>query len=227
MSISSGYIETCGWEFVVKIFLMCQGRGSRWTENARFDVPSDLKQLVPINGEPLISRTLKQLSGVPNVTLVGHGTDFRQYHHCIRTFRDPVGSLVEGILRTSTDWEDSDHDILYLLGDVVYSNYAISVILSNLYVTRPVTLYGRLSGNLYTGKMAREIFAIHIDHDDDVYKMLKYIDDEKGLQSKLWDIYHQTNRIVPIADWTDDVDSPEEYHLFFKKLERYAANENR
>lgn len=202
---------------------MCQGRGSRWSEGLRpgITVPCDYKQLVPVNEIPLIERTLSQVRGVSYTVLIGHGTIYRTYHSHIHTLRDPAGSILDGILRTTNHWEN-ETDVVYLLGDVVYSNYAIFVILSNLYITPPITLYGRLTGNLYTGKSAREIFALHIRPGDDVYNLIKKLNYEKDVSGKLWDVYAETKTIVPVADYTDDVDSPEEYAKFFRELERRA-----
>jgi len=207
----------------MKILVMCQGKNSRWADDLRNDyhAPCDYKQLVPVNGVPLICRTLEQVRGVSNVVIIGHGNIYRDYHNQVHTLRDPSGDLIEGILRTTNHWEN-ETDVLYLLGDVLYSNYAILTILSLLYITSPLTLYGRLSGNYYTGKTAKEIFALHVNPSDSAYDLLRSVSKDKDGKAKLWDVYSRTGRIVPIADYTDDIDSPQEYKLFFKELERRA-----
>jgi hypothetical protein len=121
-------------------------------------------------------------------------------------------------------WQD-ESDVLFLLGDVVYSNYAMYIILSNLYLTYPITLYGRLSGNVYTGKAAKELFAVHISPNDAVYDCLEDCIREKKEIAKLWDVHKRINKIVPVSDWTDDIDSPEEYKFFFSKIELRARND--
>lgn len=205
----------------MKIFIMAQGKGSRWKENARFPVPCEIKQHVPILGTPLIQRTVNQVRGVPSVSIVGKGEWFGNFHRNTMTLTEPTGSILNGIIKTSLCWFE-DKDILFLLGDVVYSEYAISLILSNLYLTPPITLYGRLTGNLFTGKSAKEIFAVHIRPETSVFDILDEGIRRKEDNAKLWDVYNITQKIVPVADWTDDIDSPEEYNLFYKKIEEFA-----
>ena len=201
----------------MKIFLMCQGKGILWREESKISekLPSEVKHLMLINGEHLVCRTLRQLKG-NDVTLVGLGDIFRKYCNHIFTLREPTGSLIDGIIRTSPRWDENG--ILFLLGDVVYSYYAISVILSGVYSKSPFTLFGRLTGNLYTGKARKEIFALYIPSmTDEMCNLFEQIRQKSS--AGLWDLYNVSKTIVPIADYTDDIDSPEEYIKFYSKLQ--------
>ena len=171
---------------VMKIYLLAQGQGSRWkadhNRNMAIDLPSEYKQLIPMgNGELLVHRTIRQLweisrvkgdnviGGVAlDVTLIAPG-DFLLYNIPkwvkFRSFREPTGCILEGICKTKKEWEG--HQIVFLLGDVVYSNYAIRHILN---AQHRLALFGRKSGNSITGKEAREIFALGFSDD----KLVQY-----------------------------------------------------
>ena len=149
-------------------------------------------------------------------TLVGQGDIFRKHCNHIFTLQEPTGSLIDGIVRTSPRWDDNG--ILFLLGDVVYSNYAMSVILSGVYSKPPFTLFGRLTGNLYTGKERKEIFALYIPSmTDEMCNLFERIRQKQT--AGLFDLYSMSKVIVPVADYTDDIDSPSEYVKFFPLLQ--------
>ena len=212
-----------------KIFILAQGEGSRWIpENWGRIPPAPYKQVVPFNDkDTIISRTIKQVLG-RDITVICHG-DIIDYIKglpiSVDSFRDP-GTILKGIWLTNFhyDWQKYDR-IIFLLGDVVFSNECISTILNdkNLF-----SLYGRFGSNKFTGKSAKEIFALSIypEYYKDISSLLYDLwKNEKG--SKLWDLYFfGLLNFIDIDDFTDDLDSPEEYDQFWPKLVEAAANDD-
>jgi hypothetical protein len=225
----------------MKIYILAQGKGSRWEGE---NLPSEYKQLVPMgNGELLVHRTIRQIRETlggyitVDVNLIAPG-DFLLYaineNIDFRSFREPIGCILEGICRTKKEWEG--HRIVFLLGDVVYSNYAIRHIVN---ARHRLAFFGRKSGNPITGKEAREIFALGFNDDKLVQyciwdRMREIYFRQENKDAKLWTFYdYLTNKktwdsVVKgsafhvINDYTDDIDSPEEYNLFYEKLKELA-----
>ncbi len=231
----------------MKIYLLAQGQGSRWSIDPHrkwdFELPSEYKQLIPMgNGEILIQRTIRQASEATgrtptDLTLVAPG-DFLLYNIPkwvkFRSFQEPTGCILEGICKTKKEWEG--HRVVFLLGDVVYSNYAIRHILN---AQHRLALFGRKSGNSITGKEASEIFALGFNDDKLVQyciwdRMREIYFRQEDKNAKLWTFHDYLTNKEPwdsvlkgsafhvINDYTDDVDSPEEYHFFFEKLKELA-----
>jgi len=220
-----------------QIFIMAQGKGSRWTYDDRtgYLPPATHKQLVMIGDEPIIVRTLRQLHerlgfGKENIIVVADGDYFFQHiqnHAGLMTYREPVGTILNGIWMSKDFWLASNR-IIFLLGDVVFSNEAIDKILSNN--SEVATFYGRKGMNVVTGKSAKEIFALEIPTDlyvkDFIISEL-YSYWNKGLGTKLWDLYNYVDMdFVKINDYTDDIDSPQEYQQFHETLERLAIEDD-
>ena len=243
--MSTTYIiqSSCRW-FTVKIYILAQGRGSRWKEelgrNLTIDLPSEYKQLIPIgDGEVLINRTNRQIwqsysnnpivgQSVSDVTVIAP-SDFVQYMPSwvkFRSFHEPTGCILEGICRTKKEWEG--HRVVFLLGDVVYSNRMIREIFSN---TDTVSFFGREGANVFTGKEASEIFAFSFNEDIitqlNIWNEMRFLWFTKQIKAKLWHLRDDMPSISfafrkVFDDYTDDIDSPEEYNLFYEKLKESA-----
>jgi len=143
----------------MKIFVMAQGKGSRWQEDSYIQLPSRFKQLTPLGEETIITRTLRQIKDCSDVTVIAEG-EFATYmppNVKLSYFRTP-GSLLSGI-RQTIKWMDFYDRNVILLGDVVYSNSLISDILM---MKAEYRIYGRGTGNRVTGKKAKELFALVI-----------------------------------------------------------------
>lgn len=231
----------------MKIYILAQGKGSRWKDdsgrNMAIDLPSEYKQLIPIgNGEVLIQRTIRQLwelsrakgnnimGGVAlNVTLIAPG-DFLLYNIPkwvkFQSFREPTGCILEGICRTKKEWDG--HQIVFLLGDVVYSNRMMQKIISN---TDTVSFFGREGGNVFTGKEAKEIFAFSFNENHVIQQALwedmRDIWFRGQIQAKLWHFCDRGKLHTLDNDYTDDIDSPEEYNLFYEKLKELALADDK
>ena len=225
----------------MKIYILAQDKGSRWKDDFGRDkgiqLPSEYKQLVPIgNGEVLIQRTIRQLWEISrakgirvegdwsHATLIAPG-DFLLYNIPkwieFRSFREPTGCILEGICRTKKEWRD--HRVIFLLGDVVYSNRMMQEIINN---RDTVSFFGRIGSNVFTGKDASEIFAFSFTEDyivqRDVWEGMRDIWFRRQIQAKLWHFYDKSELRTLDNDYTDDIDSPEEYNLFYEKLKELA-----
>jgi hypothetical protein len=210
------------------IYILAQGKGSRWYDHFRhedeYDMPSEYKQLIPVNGEPNLFRTIRMLEdcGRDDYLVIAEGSMFTPEQvdslpNKIKTLRHP-GNILHGV------WQllDFSQENIFLLGDVIFSEQAIADIVA--YDEREYTLWGRFKDNIFTGKQAGEIFALTVSKEFTplVKKQLSTI---KLLQNKLWGFYHHylfSGNWAEVDDWTDDIDSPNEYFKFFPMLEKLA-----
>lgn len=207
------------------VLLMAQGEGSRWEYNDRtgWEPPVKYKQWLPVNDEEvIISRTYRQIS-FPNIITISKGEFLKHLPKgaTIHTLPEPTGSLLSGIYNSRHMWDGYDR-IIVLLGDVVYSNELIEVIEGD---KRPISFYGRLRGNSFTGKKARELFGLSFygDWQDRLNFVLR------ELRGKLWTLIEElgTNHLIEVMDYTDDVDSPEGYEKFWERLKSYANKDDK
>lgn len=110
---------------MAKALILCAGNGSRWGEY--LGVP---KQLITINNETLLDRTVRLLNknGNNNIEIVFN--DHRvMLNHC--AFYRPSKSqwIVETLLSTRDLWKGQT---IILLGDVFYTERAIQLSLAFL-----------------------------------------------------------------------------------------------
>jgi hypothetical protein len=100
------------------VFIMANGRATR--------LPG--KHLKPIRGEPLISRTLRQLKGHDvRVYVVAHNPRILALSDTCVINPGPNQQLAESILQTEISWTDRN---IVLMGDVVFSDDAIQKIIT-------------------------------------------------------------------------------------------------
>jgi hypothetical protein len=106
---------------MTSIFLMANGSATRF--------PGRCKHTVDIGGEPLIARTIRQLSSYPApVYLVTHKPEIIAHANgCGIINPGPTRTLAESILSTEPKWTNRN---IILLGDVVFTHQAISTIFS-------------------------------------------------------------------------------------------------
>jgi hypothetical protein len=168
--------------------------------------------------------------GDEDITVIADG-EFAPYviqKARLYSFRDP-GSLLKGIWHTRDMWEADD--IIILLGDVVFSNAAIDYIL-NVYSIVSCVLFWREALNPITGKTASERFGVSIpkgakeEFIGDIFHLWKFIE-AQGRDTKLWD--YQKYRALSgwtFDDYTDDIDSPEEYDQFWGLLSGAALEDD-
>ena len=138
----------------MNVLIMSDGLGSRWDNHA-----NRFKQLIDINGVPLICRTIEQVKPFDhNIILIAPEpfNDIIPAGISLTTlgYREhEKRPLLDGILRCKKFWTERT---FILLGDVIYSNYAIETIFS---VELDSWIMGRCKPNPVTGKKASELFS--------------------------------------------------------------------
>lgn len=207
------------------IYILAQGKGSRWKDGLRvgkeFDAPSEYKQLIPINGKPNLFRTIDMLNRDDYMVVASpemfEGIWLNKVQHKLHTLSSP-GSILDGISQLT--------GTVYLLGDVVFSKDLLNQILSHK--EDKYTLWGRKGKNRFTGKAAGEIFALtaSVEFMPLVRQQLNHV---KLFENKLWGFYNHRmfcGYFMDVFSWTDDIDSPEEYEQFYNKLNSLATLED-
>lgn len=189
--------------------IMCAGKGTRWNNYMGIS-----KHLVKINGETLLGRTTRLLkeNGIKNYIITTSDIRYKEYGKIKdQSFNDCEIDRFEPI---------NGKEIVYLYGDVYYSENAIKTIINT--PTDNILFFGSCI----------EIFAIKIknkkmfyEHKDRVKKLY--------LKNKInrcigWEVYRSLNNIpfnehiikdmyIKIEDETDDIDYPEDYENFIKE----------
>lgn len=191
------------------IIIMCAGDGKRW--NNYLGVP---KQLIEIDNEPLLYRTIRLLkqNGVhKNEILI-------TMHPDIEPFNVDVGQVINYTKYEIDRFYYAKGQVIYLYGDVYYSERAIKSILSEDYM-----FFGRNGSSTITNKPYKELFAVKGDGDT----IKQYVDKVRNLYENgqidrcigwnLYETYYNTKdatHIFNINDETDDFDTPEDYHNY-------------
>jgi len=184
------------------------------------------KQLVDIAGEPLLSRTVRQVKSLDwqPVIITHHSEILNQYENCVQP--DARRWLSETLLSTEELWADKT---AILLGDVVWPKEILADVLE-------FPRYPTISGNYC------EIFAATFGRDDkdQIRSAAEWATDQaelKKCQGKMWDVYNalagfktltkrQWNydvfRVIPSAGtpvdtYTQDFDTPQQYQEFLNK----------
>lgn len=204
----------------MKAFIMAQGQGSRWEKSRKFtdEPPCEYKQALPITEDlNLISRTIRQFKFCdPLVICAGDMRKYLPEGTPIMSLREPTRCLLHGIWDTKGEWKDYDR-LLFLLGDVAFSNQAVEEILD---YDGKFAFFGRLGENKVTGKEAREIFAISVwwkEFEAFERRLARLYFGDKG--EKLWDYFWEyAPTFIDIDDYTDDTDSLLAYNRFWPKM---------
>lgn len=107
----------------MKYIIMCGGDYHRWK------LP---KQLIKINGEPIVARTIRLLKecGVNDIAISSHNTIFEQFN--VPLLHHNNEWEVYGLEDVTGTWVNAfypcDEPVCYLLGDVIFSRNAIKII---------------------------------------------------------------------------------------------------
>jgi hypothetical protein len=132
------------------VFIPCAGDQCRW--NAYLGVP---KQLVDIDGEPLLYRTVRCLKerGLNDIFIIGNNPKFAV--DGVRTYTPQASRwIVETIKSTESLWTQRN---IILLGDVWFSPESLDRVIST---NAPIAVFGRKGGSELTGARWGEIFAL-------------------------------------------------------------------
>jgi len=213
------------------IYILAQGEGSRWAEGMRYageyELPCEYKQMIPVNGEPIIFRTVRILSelGIEDFMIVAKDAMFNSIQ--LDSLSSKITSLVEPGNTLSGVWQllkMGEYNV-FLLGDVIFSKRVLASVLNH--TKNEIALWGRKGKNRFTNKAAGEIFALTVS--PEFVPLLKtQLETLKETGTKLWSLYHSdlySGNFYDTDDWTDDIDSPRGYWEFFAALERCAKDD--
>ncbi len=212
-----------------KIIILCAGDGSRW--NNFLGLP---KQLIPINGEALLHRMVRLCHehNITDISIVTHNKKLESDGATL--FHPPLCRwTAETLLSTKEMWSSRT---TILLGDVFYTESAMKKILTT---ESPLQFFGRPSASNYTFTPYGELFALCFSAES-VNTITNacctvIADGVAGGKGKLWQLYRsivgaelnqhhiEKDFFFPIHDFTDDIDSPEEYEKVIKRYEMYTS----
>lgn len=201
------------------VLILCAGDGERWGNHL-----GRPKQLLEIGGETLLGRIHRQLAShrIDDAIVVGRDPLLRQGNWIVfepESFR----WTVETLLSTQELWRGS---VVVLLGDVFYSDAAMRKILNS---KKDLSVFGRKGANTFTNTKWGELFAIRFgshSYSNVVHHIMKSMDHaESGGRGKIWEFYYsavgfdlnqsktvtESRVFVSINDYTDDIDSPDDY----------------
>jgi hypothetical protein len=196
------------------IFVMAQDPDGAWGTVPRY------RHCLPVGDEPLIARTCRLVGDcdvvAPRDMLASHALTGL-------SLPDPGLGLLNGVVQVM-DLARSADEIVILLGDVLYSPRAIAWLVED---DAPVRFVGRFLPNAVSGKVKAEMYGFRASGPAlaDIYRVMKRVtrsDYHKG--HGLWALWD--NLVCPptvdLNDYTDDVDSPEEFAIYWPRMLRAA-----
>lgn len=190
-------------------YILAAGNQTRWLLG-NLNYKHKCKQLVPIQNEPLITRTARQARG--ETFVVTNNIDIAKAAGCKVINPDNYISIVDTLSSTFDNY-DADR-IVILLGDVLYSPKAIEMIYS---YDNSLMFFGH----------SQEIFAM-VFTDIEKIKLAVETVDMPLKKMKLWHLYrylhgieydkHEISRnFTFIKDITQDFDDWRQYEKYIKK----------
>ena len=230
----------------MRAILLANGAGDRWHATTEAGEPSSfLKHQITVDGdEEIIGRTIRMLIELglvhseilvvgPEILWAGSGVVGWMPKRAL----DEPQPLLAGLMATELLWDY--HRTLILLGDVVFSYKALGLLVEN---TEPIQFLGRSGGNPVIDKAANELFGFVMaaDYHDCVASHCLEMS-RRGAHinypPKLWALYrlicgfehdeykYEDRFLLDPEDYTDDVDSPQEYAHYWEYLKRAALED--
>lgn len=188
---------------------MADGKGTRWDNH--LGIP---KHLVEINGEPIISRTVRLLSELTTGEIIVTSHDKRYEFKGSRRY-EPLNNRLEIDRFTEELIED---DICFLYGDTYYTESALKTIIST--ETNDMIFFGNNKSIVAIKIKDSELFRSHLNNVKKLYISGK-IEKCKG-----WQVYQSFvgqsfekkpsfgDKFVFLDEETTDINTPEEYTEF-------------
>ena len=213
---------------------MCGGEYKRW------QTP---RQLIEINGEPIVGRTIRllQKNGIADIAISSHNPVFKQFG--IPVLHHTNNFEVYGQDDVSGTWVDAfypmDEPVCYLLGDVVFSENAIKIIVST--ETSSIDFFASSPpfADEYKKNYA-EPFAFKVIDTDRFHWAINRVKEYEFLGEfkrppiawELWQVIKDTpinvinyKNYIAINDFTCDIDWESEVEKFIPAIERELKGE--
>ena len=226
----------------MKAIIFAEGPGERWNQSRtahsrRLDWLPDYKHWLDCGGVSIIGRTAKMLADKDIYGTVIAPQSFRRavWPFDVNTqtgmVRAEPGPLLDGLAASRGFWDSEK--TLFLMGDVLFSRARLNQVVGERGTSRPLVFFGRKEPNPLTGKEAPEIFGFAATSGkyNTVMKAAIYLCSHgrnKLWDAKLWSLYRhlgQSEFLDLEGDWSDDVDSPEEYEEFWPALQDQAIHD--
>lgn len=220
--------------------VLCAGPDNKW--NNYLGAP---KHFAPVDGEPILHRTVRLLKerGVDNIYISGpdaryliEGTTLVTPPKDIDEENPALGST---FYQTHYWWHPQGRTIL-LLGDVYFTEAAMDTIVG--FKDNEWQMFCRFNGSALTLSPYGEPFAVSFwpDHHADIMRatdtVRRLLEDKNNhvWRQGIWEYYRvmagSPDRLVnahidwgrrtEIDDWTDDFDTPKEYDTFILRPNR-------
>lgn len=196
----------------MRVIIACAGPQTKW--NNHLGVPS---HLVPVGGEPLLYRTVRQALTLTEDVYVTAPPDER--YDAAGVVRHWPGPAANEYAASRRCWDDEGRTVL-MLGDVYFTDQAIAKI--RAHDEREYRVFGRRGASRITGTPYGEIFAaswwpehhamldLHlaaIGHADKAgWRLLRAVQGtptDRHIVRRPW--------FVKVDDLTDDIDFPADY----------------
>lgn len=204
----------------MKYIIMCGGQYTHWIKP---------KQLLEINGEPIVARTIRLLreSGITDISISSHNPEFEKFGVPVLHHENNYKASEKGY---NGNWVDAfyptSEPTCYIFGDVVFSPEAIQTIVETK--TYDIEFFASAPpfSTQYFKKWA-EPFALKVVNTEHLRQAVTFVQDNQDLFKRrpimweLWQVIRNTplNKIdytnyTVINDYTCDVDYESEIKNF-------------
>lgn len=190
----------------MRFVIMADGKGIRW--NNHLGIP---KHLAEVNGEPIISRTVRLLRDLTDGEIIVTSHDERYEFKGSRR-HEPLNNRLEIDRFTEELIED---DICFLYGDTYYTESALKTIICTK--TEDMIFFGNSKSIVAVKVTDSELFRYHLNRVKQLYISGKL------QKCKGWQVYQSFvgqsfeekprpgGKFVLLDETTTDINTPEEY----------------
>lgn len=190
----------------MRFVIMADGKGTRWDNY--LGIP---KHLAEINGEPVISRTVRLLNELAcgEVIITSHD---KRYEFSGSCRHEPLNNVLEIDRFTNELIQD---DMCFLYGDTYYTRQALKKIINEK--TDDILFFGNRKSIVAIKIHDSDIFRFHLERIRNLYM------DGKLKKCKGWQVYQSFvgkdpaalpepgEKFIFLDEQTNDINTPEEY----------------
>jgi len=170
-----------------------------------------VKQLLPVNGEPIILRTIRQLkeNGVCDIKVVSNRPEIQEAMG--EVYLPSEHSGVVGAIDACRDlWETEQQRVVFLLSDVVWTDEAIKSVVNSkaalAFFASEVETFAISVQDAEKSRFAHSLLATIANRGKSSWMLYRTCVGFPIHMHRFEDVVHQR-----ISDKTDDIDFPDEY----------------